>query len=52
MRKIQIWLMRFGGLFRKERHDGEFAAEIIALGESDARARSDELCELFEDAVR
>jgi NTE family protein len=32
--------------------DGEFAAEIMALGESDARARSDELCELFEDAVR
>src|SRR6266513_257576 len=28
MRKIQIWLMRFGGLFRKERHDGEFAAEM------------------------
>jgi NTE family protein len=32
--------------------DGEFAAEIMALGEADARARSDELCELFEDAVR
>jgi NTE family protein len=32
--------------------DGEFASEIMALGESDARARSDELCELFEDAVR
>jgi NTE family protein len=32
--------------------DGEFAGEIMALGESDARARSDELCELFEPALR
>lgn len=32
--------------------DGEFATELMALGEADARARSDQLCELFEDAVR
>jgi NTE family protein len=32
--------------------DGELASELIALGEADARARDDELCELFEDAVR
>jgi NTE family protein len=32
--------------------DGEFAAELIALGESDARARSDEICEFFEEALR
>ena len=31
---------------------GTFAAELMSLGEADARARSDELCELFEDAVR
>lgn len=32
--------------------DGEFAAELIALGEADARARHDELLALFEPAVR
>jgi NTE family protein len=28
--------------------DGEFASEVMALGESDARAKGDKLCELFE----
>jgi len=32
--------------------DGDFAAELMALGESDARARKSELCALFEGAVR
>jgi NTE family protein len=32
--------------------DGDFSAELMALGESDARAQKTELCELFEDAVR
>jgi len=32
--------------------DGEFASELISLGEADARAYEDEMCELFEDAVR
>ncbi len=32
--------------------DGEFASELIALGESDARAQSDALCEFFEDTLR
>jgi NTE family protein len=32
--------------------DGDFASELMALGEADARAQSDELCELFEDVVR
>jgi hypothetical protein len=32
--------------------DGDFATELMALGEADARAQSNELCELFEDVVR
>lgn len=32
--------------------DGDFATELMALGEADARAQSTELCELFEDVVR
>jgi NTE family protein len=31
--------------------DGAFAGDLIALGESDARARHDDLCELFESAL-
>ncbi|MBM4363067.1 MAG: patatin-like phospholipase family protein [Deltaproteobacteria bacterium] len=32
--------------------DGEFASELIALGEADARAQREPLLQLFEDAVR
>jgi NTE family protein len=32
--------------------DGDFAAELMALGEADARAQRTELCELFEGVVR
>jgi NTE family protein len=32
--------------------DGEFAGELIALGEADAKAREDELLSFFEDVVR
>jgi len=31
--------------------DGTFAGQLIALGEEDARAQHDELCELFESAL-
>jgi NTE family protein len=31
--------------------DGDFAAELMALGEADARARKAELCALFETSV-
>lgn len=32
--------------------DGEFAAQLIDLGRADARARHDELCAFFRDALR
>lgn len=31
--------------------DGDFASELMSLGEADARARQDELCALFEPAL-
>lgn len=32
--------------------DGDFAAEVMALGEADAKKKNTELCELFEEVFR